>query len=124
MRVVALVSIVCGCLLIFGGAFRERIDPLGVRVLSTKTLVTVVITLKHVTDDHRWLSVHGCSAHVTEHGTFCTGDWEVESTRELEGRKQELFDWRRVPGGTIRITAMAFDGNQKVLASGTAMVIR
>lgn len=122
MRVVAIVAIVCACLLLVGGS--DQRERLRVTVLSEPTLLTVVITFKTVTDAYRWLSVQGCSAQITEHGSFCTGDYETESSVELSGRKQELFHWRHVPRGTLLVTAMAFDVDRKPLAMGQAVVFR
>ena len=121
MRVVALLAIVCGLLFVLGGS---RGDRMSVRTISEPTLLTVVITLNDISEKYRWLSVYGCSADVYEHGTFCTGDFERESSQEVSGRKQYLFAWRNLPKGTMLIRAMAFDANSKALATGQTVVFR
>lgn len=122
-RVIAVVAIVCACLLLWSGMFHGP-DRLRVSTIAEPTLLTIVITFPSVTDSYRWLSVHGCSATVTEHGAWCTGDFERESSLELFGRKQELLYWRHLPPGTLLLTAQAFDRESHVLASGTTVVFR
>ena len=124
MRVIALAAILCGMLFCLGFLADRHTDRMGLSVLAEPRLVTVVVTLKDVTDAYRWLSVYGCSAEVTDTGSFCTGDFERESSLELHGRKQELIYWRDLPGGTLRVTAMAFDGNQQLLAKNQVTVFR
>lgn len=123
MRAVAVLAIVCACLLLWGGMF-DGPDKLKLSTIHEPTLLTIVVTFPNVNDTYRFLSVHGCSAEVMESGTYCTGDFERESSLELFGHKQELLYWRHLPPGTMLVTAMAFDENQKVLASGTTVVFR
>lgn len=86
---------------------------------------TVTITLFDITPDYRWVSVYGCSAAVYEHGTFCTGDFERESTQEVRiDQAQYPFFWRNMPRGTLQITALAFDQDGKKLAAGQKTVFR
>lgn len=100
-------------------------DRMTLKAVTSKRLVTVVVYLPDITDRYRWLSVYGCSAEMQETGTFCTGYWERESTQELfGGYKQYLFDWRDLPPGTTKVTAMAFDINHAVLASDTLTILR
>lgn len=122
--------LVCGCLIVMAAIFvygfirGEASDPLKLSAVVEKRLVTVVVTLPKIDDRYRWLSVYGCSAQVTESGAYCTGVWEMESTRELYGMKQELFPWRDVPPGTMRIDAIAFDSVHRQLASARLTVLR
>lgn len=123
-RAIAVVAILCGVLLLWGGLADGGPERLRLSVVPERTLVTVVVTFNRVTDAYRWLSVYGCSAEVTETGSYCTGEFERESTVELFGRKQELFYWRNLPAGTMRVTAMAFDRDHRLLASGEVTVFR
>jgi len=120
---IAFVTIVCGALLMFGGLV-HRGDRLTLRTLAEPRLVTVIVGLPDVDARYRWLSVYGCSAEVGEHGAFCTGDFERESTQELADRKQYLIAWRDMPRGTLLITAMAFDADQRTLAANRTVVFR
>lgn len=120
---VALV-IVLSLILLVGWMKGDGRDTLRISTVTEQTVLTVSVTLNHVTDAYRWLSLYGCSAEVTENGTFCTGTFERESTIELFGRKQELFLWRNMPQGTLRLTAEAFDANHRVLATGQITVLR
>jgi len=123
--VLAFWAIVGGALLVFGGLIAS--DAKGRMVLNVvkePRLLTVIVGLPDVDDRYRWLSVHGCAAAVTESGAFCTGDFERESTQEIQGRKQYLIVWRDLPGGTMLLTAMAFDVNHRLLASQRLTVFR
>ena len=103
----------------------EIADRLTIRVLAEKRIVTVSVSIPDVSEAYRWLSVYACSAQMLEHGVFCTGDFERESSFEItSSRKQYLVDWRDLPGGTIQITAMAFDVDEKILAQGQTVVFR
>lgn len=120
-------GLICGLLFIYGFVFtnNERRDRLNITAAQHKRLLTVVIALPDVNSRYRWLSVYGCSADVTEAGVQCNGWFERESSTELDGqRKQHLFDWRDLPGGTMRVVGMAFDGDGKVLAQNQVTVFR
>lgn len=125
-RVGALVVILCGGLLIFGGLSESaKADRLSIKALSEKRLVTVIITLHDVTPDYRWLSVYGCSAEVTEYGTVCNYAFERQTTYELQSaKKQQLVFWRDLPRGTMTITAVAFDVNHTPLARNQTTIFR
>lgn len=119
----AILVVFCGVLFVAGSLATK--DALKISIRDEKTLFTVTITLFDVTPDYRWLSVYGCSAEVYEHGTFCTGNYERESTQEVRhDTAQHLFPWRNIPRGTMQITAIAFDQDGKRLAAGQRTVIR
>ena len=120
MRVIGLV-LACLLLLFLSGT---RADRLSLSAVNTATLLTVVITLNDITDEYRFVSVFGCAAMQTEEGVRCTGDYERESSFEVQGRKQYLVDWRHVPKTLIAIEARAFDAQHRVLAKGTIVVLR
>jgi len=127
IRALALLAILCGVLFALGGTAAPKRDRLRLRVLTEPRLVTVVVTLPDVSDRYRWLSVYGCSAALPPDSptAYCTGDFERESSFELSGgAKQHLVYWRDLPRGTMQVTAMAFDANQQVLASGVLTVFR
>jgi hypothetical protein len=115
---------VLGAVFVFGFVRGDGKDRMTLKTVQDKRLLTVIVGLPDVDDRYRWLSVYGCSAHVQETGTFCTGDFERESTQEIYGRKQYLFDWRDLPGGTMQITAMAFDVDDRALAQQTVVMFR
>lgn len=116
--------IVLGVLFVYGFIRGERRERMEVRVLVEPRLITASIYLPDVSDRYRFLSVYGCPVEITETGTFCTGEWERESTQEIQGYKQYLFTWRDLPGGSMRVTAMAFDADHKVVAQGQKTVFR
>ncbi len=126
IRVFAFVAILCGCLLVFGGLMATNgLDRMSVKALTEPRLVTVIITLRDADDRYRWLSVYACSAALTsENVVYCTGQWERESSQEIGPQMQHLIHWRDLPRGTLWITGMAFDGNQKLLARGQTVVFR
>jgi len=118
-------AIVAGALLVFGGLVAPAIPGrMSLRALNEPRLLTVVVNMRDADRRYRWLSVHGCSADVGESGAFCTGDFERESSLEITGQKQALIAWRDLPGGTMLIHAMAFDGDRQVLARATTVVFR
>ena len=119
-------GIVCGVLFLYGFWAGERGDRMRISTANAPTQLTVIITLPDVTSRYRWLSVYGCSAEMTESGTFCTGDFERESTVPVDDRRtqQPPIYWRNLPGGTMQITAMAFDFDNKTLAQRTVTVFR
>lgn len=123
MRIpLAILAMFCGVLMI-AGAFTSKGDRL--RITTRDTPFTVVVTLPDVTESYRWLSVYGCSAAVYEHGTFCTGDFERESTQETRSDQQQYpFPWANRPRGTLLIIAAAFDAAGKPLARGETKVFR
>ena len=124
MRIpLTLLAIFCGALMI-AGSLADK-DALKITTREERTLFTVTVTLFDITPEYRWLSVYGCSAEVYEHGTFCTGDFERESTMEVRHDvSQHLFPWRNMPRGTLQITAIAFDRDGKALASNKKTVLR
>lgn len=100
-------------------------EQLKISTREERTQLTVTITLFSITPEYRWLSVYACSAEVYEHGTFCTGDFERESTQEVrQDQRQYLFPWRHLPRGTLQITSIAFDREGKALAKGQRTVLR
>lgn len=125
IRALAAVAIFCGALLIFGGLASDAVaDRLRVSALVERRIVAVIVTLREA-EGVRWLSVYGCSAQIGETGAWCTGDFERESSFEVTGgRTQYLVAWRDLPRGTMQITAMAFDANQRVRATGQTVVFR
>lgn len=121
----AWLAFLSAALLLFG-AWMDRGERLTLRVLTERRLVTVIVGLPDLDDRYRWLSVYACSAAmlVDSPVAYCTGQWERESSMELTGRKQQLVDWRDLPGGLIQVTAMAFDADRHVLAQHTTTVFR
>jgi hypothetical protein len=118
-------AIVCGILFVYGFIAESATDRITLKAMTEPRLLTVVVMLHDIDEDYRWLSVYGCSADMTETGTHCTGNFERESTIELFGGwKHHFISWRDVPKGTMQITAMAFDANQKQLAVGQLVVFR
>ena len=125
MKALALFALICGCLLIFSGSLSEaEADRMTLRATNEPRLLMISVYLPDLTDAYRWLSVYGCSADVTESGTFCNYAFERESTTELAGRKQTLIFWRDLPGGTMQITAVAFDVSSQALARGQVTIFR
>lgn len=123
IRVLAVVAIVCGCLLLFGAG--DGLDRMTVKAVVEPRLVTAIVTLRDADDRYRWLSVYACGAALTSEGVaYCLGEWERESTQEIGAQRQHLISWRDLPRGTLWITAMAFDGRQQLLARGQTTVFR
>jgi hypothetical protein len=119
----AIFAIVCGVLLIAGSM--GNADRLKITTREDRTQLTVTITVFDITPEYRWLSVYGCSAAVYEHGTFCTGDYERESTQEVrQDQAQYVFPYRRIPRGTLQFTAIVFDQDGKRLAANQKTVLR
>ena len=124
MKALAVLAVLCGCLLVFGGA-GDGLDRMSVKALAEPRLVTVIVGLKDADARYRWLSVYACgAAHTSEGVPYCLGQWERESTQEMDTRKQYLIACRDLPGGTLWITAMAFDNRQQLLARGQTVVFR
>ena len=124
-NLLATCALIMGVLFVYGFIRGDGQDQMRLQAITAPRLVTVIVTLPDITDAYRWLSVYGCSAQVSEAGTFCSGDWERESTIELYGGyTRHLVDWRDLPPGTMQITAMAFDGTRKRLASRVIAVFR
>jgi hypothetical protein len=118
-------AIVCGVLFVYGFIAEPAADRMSLKSVNERRLLTIIVYLPDVGEHYRWLSVYGCSADMTETGTHCTGHFERESTQELSGgKKQHLIAWRDLPRGTMQITAMAFDVDQKMLASDRLVVFR
>jgi hypothetical protein len=110
--------------LLAAGAMKER-EPLKITVREERTAFNVTVTVFTVTPESRWLSLYGCSAEVYEHGTFCTGDFERESTQEVRhDQAQYPFLWRNMPRGTLQLTAVVFDQDGKRLAANQRTVFR
>lgn len=111
--------------LLFGG-WSARGDRLTLKVIPERRLVSVIVGLPDVDERYRWLSVYGCSAAmgIDNPATFCTGEFERESSFEVSERRQYLVYWRDMPRGMLLVTAMAFDANQKALAQHTTTVFR
>ncbi len=123
MKVLALFAILCGVLLALGEA--DGYDRMSVKAIAEPRLVTVIVGLKEADERYRFLSVYACSAaHTSDNVVYCTGQWERESTQEIGAQTQHLIHWRDLPRGTLWINAMAFDGNQKLLARGQTVVFR
>lgn len=124
MRIpLAFLAIFCGVLFVAGSLSNK--EKLKISYREEGTRFDVMITLFSITPEYRWLSVYGCSAAIYEHGTFCTGDFERESTQEVrQEQNQYPFPWRNMPGGTLQITAVAFDQDGKPLAKGQKTVPR
>jgi hypothetical protein len=115
--------IVCGVLLIAGSM--AKADTVKITTREDRTQITVTVTVFDITPEYRWLSVYGCSAAVYEHGTFCTGDYERESTQEVrQDRAQYIFPYRRLPSGTLQFTAIVFDQDGTRLAANSKTVLR
>ena len=109
-----------GILILLMLAGRMNID-----VLTQPKMIELVIGLPDLDARYRWLSVYGCSAAMNEDNTsFCTGDFERESSQELDMRKQITVIWRDVPPGYVLVTVFAFDGDRKILARKTRLVLR
>lgn len=124
MKALAVLAVLCGCLLVFGGA-GDGVDKIGVKALAEPRLVTVIVSLKNPDDRYRWLSVYACgAAHTQDNVVYCTGQWERESTMEIGAQKQHLIAWRDLPRGTLWVTGMAFDVDRKLLARGQTVVFR
>jgi hypothetical protein len=127
IRPVTLAAIIALGLLFVAGFMGggDEADTITIRTMQDKRHLSAFITLNSVNDDYRWVSVYACSAAMLEHGTFCTGDFERESSFEVtRGRRSYPVEWRDLPGGTMQITAMAFDADDKVLARGQVTVFR
>lgn len=123
MKALAVLVIVCGCLLALSEG--EALDKMGVKVLAERRLITVIISLKDADERYRFLSVYACgAAHTSENIVYCTGNWERESSQEIGSQKQHLIAWRDLPRGTLWVQAMAFDANRKLLARGSTVVFR
>lgn len=124
MKALAVLAILCGCLLVFGGA-GDGLDRMTVKALAEPRLVTVIVSLKDADERYRWLSVYACGAALTsENVVYCAGQWERESTQEIGAQLQHIVHWRDLPRGTLWITAMAFDNRQQLLARGQTVVFR
>lgn len=126
VRLIAIVAIVCGSILLFGGWFIERKDRMRITTeKADRYSLNVTVTLFDVKENYRWLALYGCTAEMTESGTFCDGNFERESGQETRvDQAQYRFPWRSLPPGMIRLTAMAFDANQKVVAQQQITVFR
>lgn len=123
MKALAVLVILCGCLLALSEG--EALDKMGVKVLDERRLVTVIISLKDADERYRFLSVYACGAALTQESVvYCTGNWERESSIEIGAQRQHLFHWRDLPGGTLWVTGMAFDADRKLLAKGQTVVFR
>ena len=123
MKVLALFVILCGVLLALSEG--EGLDKMTLKAIAEPRLVTVIIGLRDADARYRFLSVYACgAAHTTENVVYCTGQWERESSMEIGSQRQHLIHWRDLPGGTLWITAMAFDGDRKLLARGQTVVFR
>lgn len=124
-RALAAVAILCGALLIFGGLVTSGPpDRLRLSSLVERRMVTVIVTVPHPDERYRYLSVHGCSAVIAEHGVWCSGDFERESSLAIGAERQHLITWRDLPRGSMLITAVAFDARQAVLARGELTIFR
>ena len=124
MKALAVLAVLCGCLLVFGGA-GDGVDQMGVKALAEPRLVTVIVSLKNPDARYRWLSVYACGAAFTsENVVYCAGQWERESTQEIGAQLQHIIHWRDLPRGTLWVQAMAFDVDQKLLARGSTVVFR
>lgn len=122
--ILVLLMVISGVGYVSGFITRDlEIDPIKLTILKAPRTLTVSVFLRELDDRYRWLSVYGCPAEVGETGSYCTGEWERESTQEIED-KQYLVTWRNLPRGTMRITAMAFDSDHKILAQGQTTVFR
>ena len=125
MRALALFAILCGVLFVYGFLVAERIS-ITTRKEQGSTPFTVVITLPSIKPEYRWISLYGCTAETdSESITRCDGNWERESTQETRvDQRQYVFPWRGTPRTLLQLSAMAFDGNGKTLASGQTRVYR
>lgn len=123
-RLLAACALVMAAIFVVGFVRGDASDPMRLSALVEKRLITVVVTMPAASDRYRWLSVYGCSAEITENGAYCSGYWEMESTRELYGLTQEMLTWRDVPPGTMKIDAIAFDRNHTQLASARLTILR
>jgi hypothetical protein len=123
VRYLALLAILCGVLLLAGSM--GKADALKISTREDRRVMTVTVTAFSITPAYRWVSLYGCTAEVQEHGTFCTGDFERESTQEVrETVNQYPFEWRNLPRGTMQFTAMVFDQDGKRLAVNQKTVLR
>ena len=123
-RLLCAIIALLGLLFVYGLVFGESGERMRLTAVTTTRLLTVTVNLPDLDDRYRWLSVYGCSAQMLETGTYCTGDFERESTFEILDRSQYLVAWRDLPGGTMQITAVAFDVDDKAITQNQITVFR
>lgn len=125
-RLLAACAIVLGVIFCVGFMLPGR-DRLKIQTREDNPDFTVTVTLQDVSADYRYVSLHACTAERGEENpqAYCTYFWERESTQETRADQvQYPFKWRRVPGGLLLITAMAFDKDGQTRAAHSIPVQR
>jgi hypothetical protein len=125
IKAIALFAILCGSLFIYGFLASDRLRVTW-RAEERNIPFTVTVTSPRITEDHRWVSLYGCSAELVDNVVHCDGFWEVQSTHPMRiDQAQYPFPLRGTPKrGTLQFTAMTFDGNNKPLGRGQTLVMR
>ena len=111
--------IVLGVIFVYGFIFPARPDRVRIVAFEDKHTLNVTVTVFDVTPTDVWVSLHACTADRAESmQMYCNYFWETESTHPIRAdQNQYPFLIRSVPGGLLKITAVVFDIDDKVLAS-------